>query len=288
MCPDTPPLSRREVLLALGAVGVGSAGAGLGSVGYTGDRERFPNVTTAGSLDLTVGYTSTYNSELLDSAPGGSDPVDCGTPGLVDGVDVPAVELSDVKPGDCGTVTATLYVCENPSRLWLAVDLLDTAENDRRPEEIAAGDGTADVGELQDLVSVTVRVAGEERRSAGRRPEANDDDVESAPGSGDRVVYEGPLAGLATTAATSVLLTRDDDGPTCADTGTTLTAVLDWCLPLDGPDHNRAITDSVAFACRFGAVQCRHDPDAWNPFADGGETTAPAANTTSQAAGSGG
>ena len=275
MSPLSPPLSRRQVLLALGAVGVGSAGAGLGSVGYISDRERVPNVTAAGGLDLKLGYTSTYNDAVLGAAPGGDDPVDCDTPGLVDGSAVPVVDLADVKPGDCGTITATLYVCENPSRLWLAVDLRDAAENDRRPEEVAAGDGTTDAGELQDLVSVTVRVDSEERRSS--------DD--------DRVVYEGTLAGLATAAAEGVLLTRDADGPTCADTGTTLTVVLDWCLPLDGPTHNRAITDSVAFACRFGAVQCRHDPGAWNPFDgdDAGNGTAtPVGNTTSQSVDSNG
>jgi hypothetical protein len=273
MSPLSPPLSRRQVLLALGAVGVGSAGAGLGSVGHISDRERVPNVTTAGGLDLKLGYTSTYNDAVLDAAPGGDDPVDCDTPGLVDGSTVPVVDLADVKPGDCGTITATLYVCENPSRLWLAVDLLDTAENDRRPEEIDAGDDTADAGELQDLVSVTIRVDGEERDSS------------------DGVVYEGTLAGLATAAATGVLLTRDDDGPTCVDTGTTPTVVLDWCLPLDGPNHNRAITDSVAFACRFGAVQCRHDPDAWTPFGGDGAgngTATPTANTTSQSVDTGG
>ena len=269
MSPLFSPLSRRQVLLALGAVGVGSAGAGLGSVGYISDRERVPNVTAAGGLDLKLGYTSTYNDALLGAAPSGDDPVDCDTPGLVDGSAVPVVDLADVKPGDCGTITATLYVCENPSRLWLAVDLPDAAENDRRPEEVDAGDGTAGAGELQDLVDVTVRIDA--------------DGVDET----DRVLYEGTLVGLATAAGSGLLLTRDDDGPTC-EAGA-LTVTLDWCLPLDGPNHNRAITDSVAFACRFGAVQCRHDPDAWNPFDGAGNGTAtPAANTTLQSVDPGG
>lgn len=254
MVPPLPDVSRRQLLLALGAVGACSAGAGLGSVGYIGDRERVPNVTVAGSLDLKLGYRSTYNGETLASAPGEDAAADCDTPGLVDGASVPVVDLADVKPGDCGTITTTLYVCANPSRLWFAVALLDAAENDRRPEEEAAGDETVDVGELQDLVQVTVRV---------------DED--------DRLVYEGTLAGLATAAGGGLLLTRDDDGPTCA--AETLTVVVDWCLPLDGPDHNRAITDSVAFDCRFAAIQCRHDPEGRNPF-DGTERTAPVANDT--------
>jgi hypothetical protein len=251
------PLSRRQVLLALGAVGACSAGVGLGSAGYIGDREHFPNVTTAGTLDLKLGYRSTYNGEVLDAVPVGSGPVaDCESAGLVDGSGVPVVDLADVKPGDFGTITATLYVCANPSRLWLAVDLLDAAENERRSEEVAAGDDTTDAGELQDLVEVTVWIDGD-----------GDGTVED----GDRVVYEGTLAGLTTAAEGSggggggrLLLTHDDDGPTCVEEA--LTVTVDWCLPLDGPDHNRATTDSVAFDCRFAAVQCRHDPDGSTPF----------------------
>lgn len=246
-------LSRRHVLLGLGAVGACSAGAGFGSVGYLADRERVPNVTTAGTLDLKLGYRSTYNGDTLASVPGEDGAVDCDTPGLVDGDGVPAVELADVKPGDCGTLTTTLYVCGNPARLWLAVAVVDDAENDRRPEEVAAGDGTVDTGELGDLVTVTVRVEG------------------------TRVVYEGTLTGLATVAGPGLLLTRDDDGPTCE--AETLTVTVDWCLPLDGPDHNRAITDSVAFDCRFASVQCRHDPDARNPFEPDDDLAAPVNET---------
>jgi hypothetical protein len=240
-------LSRRQLLLGLGAVGACSAGAGFGSVGYLTDRERLPNVTTAGILDLKLGYRSTYNGEPLASAPGEDDAVDCDTPGLVDGSGVPVIELADVKPGDCGTLTTTLYVCGNPSRLWLAVDIVEAAENDRRPEEVLAGDETIDAGELGNLVDVTVRT-----------------DADGAADEGDRVVYEGTLVGLAAATGSGLLLTRDDDGPTCE--AETLTVTIDWCLPLDGPNHNRAITDSVAFDCRFAAIQCRHDPDGSTPF----------------------
>jgi len=263
---DTPPLSRRGILLALGAVGVSAAGTGFGSVGYLTDRERAPNVTVAGGLDIAVGYRSTYNGDLLDAVPAEGPRADCDTPGLVDGVGVPAVDLADVKPGDCGTITAALHVCENPSRLWLAVDLFDAVENDHRPEEIAAGDGTPDAGELQDLVEVTVWI---------------DADADGVVDEGERVVYEGTLAGLATAAATGVLLTADDDGPICADE--VVGVGIAWCLPLDGTDHNRAITDAVAFDCRFAAVQCRHDPNGWNPFEDG---ATPGNETTTASVGS--
>jgi hypothetical protein len=245
--------SRRQILLALGAVGASAAGAGLGSVGSLTDRERFPTTVAAGGLDVAVGYRSTSNGDVLDAAPADGPQADCETPGLVDGSGVPSVDLADVKPGDYGTITAALHVCETPSRLWLAVDLVDTAENEYRPEESAAGDTTPDAGELQDLVDVTVWI---------------DADADGVVDEDERIVYEGTLAGLAATAAAGVLLTADaDDGPTCADD--VVTVGIEWSLPLDGPDHNRAITDAVVFDCRFAAVQCRHDPVGWNPFDDG-------------------
>jgi hypothetical protein len=261
--------SRRQLLLGIGAVGASAAGAGLGSIGYLTDRERVPNVTVAGSLDIAVGYRSTYNGDVQDVVPADGPRADCETPGLVDGDGVPVVTLDDVKPGDCGTITAALHVCENPSRLWLAVDLVDAAENDYRPEEVAAGDTTPDAGELQDLVEVTVWI---------------DDDADGETGPAERVVYEGTLAGLATATASGVLLTADGDGPTCADGDGVVTVGIAWCLPLDGPDHNRAITDTVAFDCRFAAVQCRHDSVGWKPFDDeattGNETTTTSTETT--------
>ncbi|MEZ3165133.1 vWA domain-containing protein [Halorubrum sp. RMP-47] len=58
---DTIGLSRRKVLAGLGAVGVASAGAGLGTTAYFNDTETFEgNTLTAGELDLKLDYKSTY------------------------------------------------------------------------------------------------------------------------------------------------------------------------------------------------------------------------------------
>ena len=54
-------LSRRKLLAGLGAVGVASAGAGLGTTAYFSDTESFANNTlSAGELDLKVGWQQTY------------------------------------------------------------------------------------------------------------------------------------------------------------------------------------------------------------------------------------
>ena len=55
-------LSRRKLLAGLGAVGVASAGAGLGTTAYFNDTESFEgNTLTAGQLDLLVDWQQTYD-----------------------------------------------------------------------------------------------------------------------------------------------------------------------------------------------------------------------------------
>ncbi|MEF8802045.1 MAG: SipW-dependent-type signal peptide-containing protein, partial [Halolamina sp.] len=59
---DNPlSISRRRVLAGLGAVGIASAGAGLGTSAFFNDTERFENnVLTAGELDLKVDWQHKY------------------------------------------------------------------------------------------------------------------------------------------------------------------------------------------------------------------------------------
>ncbi|SDG02745.1 SipW-cognate class signal peptide [Halorubrum xinjiangense] len=59
---DTIGLSRRKMLAGLGAVGIASAGAGLGTTAYFNDTESFEgNQLTAGQLDLLVDWQQTYD-----------------------------------------------------------------------------------------------------------------------------------------------------------------------------------------------------------------------------------
>ncbi|MFA9518306.1 vWA domain-containing protein [Halopenitus sp. H-Gu1] len=73
---DTPNerngLSRRRVLGGLGAIGVASAGAGIGTTAYFSDEEAFEeNRLTAGELDLKLDYRATYSG-----GPGRRDEID--------------------------------------------------------------------------------------------------------------------------------------------------------------------------------------------------------------------
>ena len=55
-------LSRRHVLAGLGAAGIASAGAGLGTSAYLNDTESFEdNTITAGTLDLEVDWGEHYS-----------------------------------------------------------------------------------------------------------------------------------------------------------------------------------------------------------------------------------
>jgi predicted ribosomally synthesized peptide with SipW-like signal peptide len=73
--PQLYNLTRRKVLAGLGAVGLASAGAGLGTSAYFSDRESFENNTLrAGELDLLLDWQQTYNGPASGPmyAPAGS------------------------------------------------------------------------------------------------------------------------------------------------------------------------------------------------------------------------
>ena len=193
---DTIGLSRRKVLAGLGAVGVASAGAGLGTTAYFNDTESFTNNTlTAGELDLKLDYKSTYlggpgrlddvksmgypdaedlgdGRYLLDQAPSPADmqawedlvmddDFDFCSPEadefLVNGDGIPVFTLDDVKPGDSGEVTISIHICDNPAFLYLAGELTENAENGQsEPELEDEGEDTDGIGELADAIEVCV------------------------------------------------------------------------------------------------------------------------------------
>jgi predicted ribosomally synthesized peptide with SipW-like signal peptide len=189
-------LSRRKVLAGLGAIGVASAGAGLGTTAYFSDRESFTdNRLEAGTLDLKLDYKSTYlggpgrlddvkamgypdaeelgdGRYLLDQAPSPADmqawedlvtgeEFDFCSPEadeyLVNGDGIPVFTLDDVKPGDSGEVTISLHICDNPAYLQLFGDLTENLENGQTESELEAEGEDADgLGELADAIEVCV------------------------------------------------------------------------------------------------------------------------------------
>ncbi|MFC4405844.1 vWA domain-containing protein [Haloarchaeobius iranensis] len=192
-------ISRRTVLAGLGTVGIAAAGAGLGTTALFSDREGFiGNSLGAGSLDLKLDYEATYlggagrlddivamgypdaedlggGRYLLDQAPrpgegqGWDDYVTgegfdfCAPENdefLVNGDEMPVFTLSDIKPGDCGEVTISFHICDNPAWLDLSGSVYDNNENGRTEPERAVdetgGNPGLGMGELADLIEVCV------------------------------------------------------------------------------------------------------------------------------------
>ena len=189
-------LSRRRVLAGIGAIGVASAGAGLGTSAYFSDSETLDdNTLTAGTLDLKLDYKSTYlggpgrlddvvdmgypdaedlgdGRYLLDQAPSPADMQAwedlvtgeefdfCSAEAdefLVNGDEIPVFTLEDVKPGDSGEVTISLHICDNPAYLKLVGEFAENLENEQTESELEAeGEDTDGIGELADAIEVCV------------------------------------------------------------------------------------------------------------------------------------
>ena len=178
----TYDLTRRTVLAGLGTAGIAAAGAGLGTTALFNDREGFVgNSLAAGRLDLQLDYKATYDGpngvELIGQAPTEQQLIDqglvdmaegpmtweeradlgfaCDTEGFIDGEEIPIFELDDVKPGDCGEVTVSLHICDNPAYLWMQGTVYDDLENGLTEPE-GEVDDTPDVGELAESIDVTL------------------------------------------------------------------------------------------------------------------------------------
>ncbi|GAB7092983.1 hypothetical protein JCM30237_01350 [Halolamina litorea] len=171
--------TRRQLLAGMGAVGLASAGAGLGTTAYFSDTESFSgNTLQAGSLDLKLDYKASYDGpngmELIGQAPTEQQLIDqygeviegpltweeradlgfaCDTEGLIDGEAMPVFDLDDVKPGDYGEVTMSFHICDNPAHVYFRGNVYEDMENGLTEPE-AEVDSTADVGELSDVIDV--------------------------------------------------------------------------------------------------------------------------------------
>mgnify|MGYP006282312873 CR=1 FL=1 len=189
---DTIGLSRRKVLAGLGAVGVASAGAGLGTTAYFNDTETFEdNTLTAGQFDLLLDWQQTYTGpnglEQISAYPDSNEDNDQDTipdfgeylsdwvidneeydlraatdaykdeyfADLPDDFAGPLIELDDVKPGDHGEVTFSAHLFDNPGYLRVGGDLIENKENGQSEPEMEADETTGeDEGELADSIDV--------------------------------------------------------------------------------------------------------------------------------------
>jgi predicted ribosomally synthesized peptide with SipW-like signal peptide len=145
--PTMYNLSRRKMLAGLGAIGLASAGAGLGTSAYFSDTETFENNSlTAGTLDMTVtADVVAANQYWVDQ--GGLD-----VSAVADAQDaVMGLQIDDIKPGDWGIICFEIEVGDNPGYVQVCTEnFAEAGGANPEPEQAAEGDADndADLGEF--------------------------------------------------------------------------------------------------------------------------------------------
>jgi len=257
---QTVNLTRRRVLGGLGAIGVASAGAAVGTSAYFTDEESFEdNIITAGSLDLLVDYYSYWNQGRAGVG---------SVSGTADGNAVTA-ELGDVKPGDSGLLAFCPRIETNPAYLWLCGELTADFENGYTEPEPRDNNGS---GELAESIQLTVRYCELAENNNG---EFGPDSVSNC-----ESVWSGTLAEFLARIRTGVPLDGDGSvsggenggffapGDQACFSGTgsdweSPCVCIDWEIPTSV--GNEIQTDGVEFDLEFYAQQCRHNDGTNNP-----------------------
>ena len=256
MNDDKIGLSRRKMLVGLGAVGVASAGAGLGTTAYFNDTESFEdNTLTAGSLDLFVNYDASYDSDgtvvnQAETAAGEQD----GTPAGM------FYDLEDVKPGDSGEVKFCFEIVDNPSYMWACGDLSQAENGINEPE--SAVDDTPDLGELGDSIVASLAYCDEdgEPLADGEIVSGSLVDVIAAISSGAALDGDG-MAGLVPGEQAEYADVVEPDEGEAFITGPCV--CLSWEIPTTV--GNEIQSDSLTMNFEFHAVQSRHNDGTANP-----------------------
>ncbi|RLM76197.1 choice-of-anchor W domain-containing protein [Halorubrum sp. Atlit-26R] len=256
MNDDKIGLSRRKMLVGLGAVGVASAGAGLGTTAYFNDTETFENNTlTAGSLDLFVNYEASYDSDgtvvnQAETAAGEQD----GTPAGM------FYDLEDVKPGDSGEVKFCFEIVDNPSYMWACGDLSQAENGINEPE--SAVDDTPDLGELGDSIVASLAYCDEdgEPLADGEIVSGSLVDVIAAITGGAPLDGTG-MPGMAPGDQAEYSEVVDPEEGESYITGPCV--CLSWEIPTTV--GNEIQSDSLTMNFEFHAVQSRHNDGTANP-----------------------
>ncbi|OSP09072.1 hypothetical protein B9H04_05630 [Halorubrum ezzemoulense DSM 17463] len=277
MNDDKIGLSRRKMLVGLGAVGVASAGAGLGTTAYFNDTETFANnELTAGSLDLFVhvDYSEDQGSYAQYSTEPGTyvDGNVVGIEGQGSTGDPLSIRVSDLKPGDSGEGEFCFSIVDNPAYMWMCGELTANAENGQSEPEMddddTGGDPGDGTGELADAMQVTVSYCT--------------DDGDGGNDIGDEIV-SGSLRDVMLALRAGVPLSSDGDANAPLADRPTFDGVTEAftdgepnvdeqcvCFTWEVPTsvENEIQTDSVMFDFEFYAVQARHNDGAHNPCVD--------------------
>ncbi len=190
----------------------------------------------------------------VDSFPSGYDPSSAPDNPCPDGLgdadgSPPAIDLTDVKPGDFGSVVFDFALCDNPGFVWLQGQLTAAEENGRNEPESGADAEKSNIVELLDAVQAAIWV----------------DDGDAVQGSAS-LVASGSLRQVlnALTAGEGLGLPGDEpagqfggQGRNCFSTNTAHSVVLAWRVPVEA--GNEIQSDRVAFDVGLYTEQCRNN-----------------------------
>ena len=262
---DKPKLTRRRVLGGIGTIGIAGA-LGTGTYALFQDEESTgPLDLAAGELDLFVDY---YGG--LDQ--GDITPDDNTVSGTIDGDNQQGFDFSvtDIKPGDSGTVAFCPKIVNNPAYLYVGSETGVTEEENGQTEPESIVDDTSG-GELAENIQVTVSLASSVSIDGGEvncdvtRELNNPDDYTLADLGGE--LQSGFLIEPDPAQGTDVPYPASDN----SDTQNGPCLCVDLEVPMDV--GNIIQTDSVELNLSFVAVQSRHNDDPTNPFSSGSGTT---------------
>ncbi|WP_254808424.1 SipW-dependent-type signal peptide-containing protein [Natronosalvus amylolyticus] len=237
---NTIGLSRRRVLGGIGAIGIASAGAGIGTTAYFSDQQSFENNTiTAGTFALTV-EQSIQHLDQDDMGPD-QDAYENGADG--DGIWVQSpIDIEDAKPGDEYKFCWDITVDDNPGYVVVVGD--SSEMNGVQAENVSLSD-LWDIDDMDDLSTI-----GESATAA----------LTTTVGGDDYSVQYSSLASLLASLESGIIVSDDSGNAVTFQPGETVTVCLEITIPTDvGNEIQGAVLTS---SMTFYAEQARHNDPA--------------------------
>jgi len=267
MTDDNFKLTRRKALAGLTTIGIAGVGAGMGTSALFSDEEEFENNSIeAGELDLFVDYATSVTQDGVDT---GSTTNDGTIQGGVSG----KYQISDVKPGDSGSLVFCPKIVDNPGWLFVgSADGVTDFENGQPEPEQEVDDSGGNPGEGNGELSKNIQVTVSYCEYGGSGDRTNPDNFDTTREFNNPADYT--LADLFKELESGFLLdgTLNTSGtqeyPSSPNNSTQNGPCLcvEWEVPLEV--GNEIQTDSVEFDITFAARQSRNNPDPENPFAN--------------------
>jgi predicted ribosomally synthesized peptide with SipW-like signal peptide len=281
--PTTYSLSRRKTLAGIGAIGLASAGAGLGTSAFFSDQESFTgNTLTAGTLDMSVTATIEAASEYFEDAIDMELTAD-------DNDAVAGLVVDDIKPGDWAVICFDIEVGDNPGYVKVSTqEFSESGGENPEPEQSAEGDtdNDADLGEfLLTTVWQNFDSAGDSKGDLSNLDPVfnlNSNDVELSGGYQPPTDLDGVVDGdvhytnarEADTALDNYII-KDANGDPLPVNDTESEGVYSFCLLLELPFEvgNVIQGDSLSFDLVFETEQVRNNDDPFNNTVPAGTPT---------------